>query len=216
MVNLMKYFTFIFQDLSLEDTPIWNFTLSIREMMDILHSSSLQLKVAKILQSCVEKYTSLRKELLSADAPKPKHHFLVHYANLIPEIGPLIYVWCMPYEAKHQQFSACAKNNRNYHDLSFPIANKHFTTLSCYFENNEEDYPVFCVGPCKERKVSELDDFIAFQKIVSNDLSQTVSVAKWITFNKTKYRIGNFIVNELLPSFSEIKHILYNPASCQS
>lgn len=34
---------------------------------------------------------------------KPKHHFLVHYPNLMRKIGPLKYVSSMRYEARHRQ-----------------------------------------------------------------------------------------------------------------
>jgi len=32
---------------------------------------------------------------------KPKHHFMVHYAKAIKKYGSLKYLWCMRFEARH-------------------------------------------------------------------------------------------------------------------
>lgn len=217
MANLVKYFTFIFGNLDLEDTPIWNFALAIREMTEILHCSSLQLGMVTILKDVIEKYFTLRKVLFPKDQLKPKHHFLLHYVDLIPRIGPLINVWCMPYEAKHQQLLAYAKNNKNFQNLPLSIAKKHQNNLSYYIQSNAVMKPEICLGPKKASKISELEDFHNFALILSGNPSQ---VSKWITVNNVKYSVGQFIVGEsrdgLIPTFCEIKYILYDTENCES
>jgi len=42
---------------------------------------------------------------------KPKHHFLLHYPNIILKTGPLIYLSCMRFEAKHKERNIKNANN---------------------------------------------------------------------------------------------------------
>lgn len=43
---------------------------------------------------------------------KPKHHFLLHYSKVIRSIGPVIFLWAMRMEAKHQFFKDIARRTK--------------------------------------------------------------------------------------------------------
>lgn len=53
---------------------------------------------------------------------KPKHHFLLHYANIVTKIGPLMYLSCMRFEAKHKEFKKNATNVQSRRNLPLTLA----------------------------------------------------------------------------------------------
>jgi len=55
---------------------------------------------------------------------KPKHYFLLHYPNIILKTGPLIYLFCMYFEAKHKELKKNANNMQSRKNLSLTLAKK--------------------------------------------------------------------------------------------
>jgi len=55
---------------------------------------------------------------------KPKHHFLLHYPNIILKAGPLIYLSCMRFEAKHKELKKNANNVQSRKNLPLTLAKK--------------------------------------------------------------------------------------------
>lgn len=70
------------------------------------------------------------KELYPSKSLLPKH-FMVHYPRCIRQIGPLIHIWSMRFEAKHTFFKDCVKKFKN---LTVSLANKHQFAVACHWE----------------------------------------------------------------------------------
>lgn len=77
-------------DLVTEDNEIWFFNLVILEVTDILTSNSIPIKSLEIPDNLIEQPQSLFIKLFDCHL-KPKHHFLVHYPNLIKKFGSSVY-----------------------------------------------------------------------------------------------------------------------------
>ena len=56
------------------------------------------------LQLIISQYISMREMLFPDVKLRPKHHYLLHYPELILQFGPLIKVWTMRFESKHRFF----------------------------------------------------------------------------------------------------------------
>uniref|UniRef100_A0A8C1MVV7 Uncharacterized protein n=1 Tax=Cyprinus carpio TaxID=7962 RepID=A0A8C1MVV7_CYPCA len=56
---------------------------------------------------------------------KPKHHYLLHYPDLILKFGPLIRLWTLRFESKHSYFKECARKLHNFLHLSKTLAERH-------------------------------------------------------------------------------------------
>ncbi len=60
------------------------------------------------------------------DCPlKPKHHYMLHYTDLILKFGPLIRLWTLRFESKHCYFKDCARKLHNFIHLSKTLAERH-------------------------------------------------------------------------------------------
>lgn len=49
----------------------------------------------------IEEYVEMRQQLFPHANLRPKHHYLLHYADLTLQFGPLIHTWTMRFESKH-------------------------------------------------------------------------------------------------------------------
>ncbi|XP_046848514.1 uncharacterized protein LOC124442044 isoform X2 [Xenia sp. Carnegie-2017] len=61
-------------------------------------------------------------------------HYLVHYPAHIYRFGPMIWSWCMRYEAKHSYFKRLASYLGNFTNVALSLAERH-QTRSCYLRN---------------------------------------------------------------------------------
>lgn len=59
------------------------------------------------------------------DVITPKCHYLIHYATLIEQYGPLRLLWCMRFESKHQYFKMVARNCHNFVNIATTLSNRH-------------------------------------------------------------------------------------------
>lgn len=49
----------------------------------------------------IEEYVEMKQEFFPCVNLRPKHHYLLHYADLSLQFGPLIQTWTMHFESKH-------------------------------------------------------------------------------------------------------------------
>ena len=66
-----------------------------------------------LLELLVSRHHALLEQV-SPTSFTPKIHFLVHYAWLILQYGPLRSLWCMRFEAKHQYFKQITRKVKNF------------------------------------------------------------------------------------------------------
>ena len=90
-MKLIKYFPFLFGDMITENTPVWKFFLTLRQILVYLDSQSLQVEIAEQLRIHIFNYFRLQHDLFPTEKLKPKHHYLSHYPDLITLIGPIIH-----------------------------------------------------------------------------------------------------------------------------
>lgn len=84
------------------------------------------------------------------DTLKRKHHFLLHYPNLILKLGPLAHISSMRYEAKHREFKQYAHVSCSRINLPHSLANKHQMKLCHRFQTKEGLLLVTEIGPSEK------------------------------------------------------------------
>ncbi|KAK0151868.1 hypothetical protein N1851_006762 [Merluccius polli] len=82
----------------------------------------------------------------------PKHHLMIHYPRCIRKIGPLLHMWCMRFEGKHNFFKKSVKNFKN---ITKTLVKKHQQQLAFHWENFYFQRLQF--GPVKEVLISNLE-----------------------------------------------------------
>lgn len=72
-------------------------------------------KLKSLIKAHHKFYVSFFKQL------KPKHHFMVHYPNLILKIGPISQVWCMRLEGKHRELKRYSNSTTSRKNLPLSL-----------------------------------------------------------------------------------------------
>lgn len=101
----------------------WKMFLWLRSVTDVFAPS--------IEKSWVTFLDHLIKEFLDSfltlfpDGFHAKMHYLLHYPRFLNLYGPLRYVWCMRFEAKHQYFKRIAGITRNFANITHTLSKRH-------------------------------------------------------------------------------------------
>ena len=90
----------------------WLLYLQLQDIADYVFAPKISKTVLIYLQFLIEQFLQNFIEL-SPNNLTPKFHFMLHYARLINENGPLRYLWCMRFEAKHLYFKKLASIFQN-------------------------------------------------------------------------------------------------------
>lgn len=69
----------------------------------------------------------------------PKQHFLVHYPRQLVQVGPLIKLWCMRFEAKNHYFKNLVRSSQGFQNVCKTLALRH-QRLQCYWLSVEGGY----------------------------------------------------------------------------
>uniref|UniRef100_A0A7E4UQL3 C2H2-type domain-containing protein n=1 Tax=Panagrellus redivivus TaxID=6233 RepID=A0A7E4UQL3_PANRE len=105
------------------DHDVWRTFLLFLDILDILLATRITTTMLSTFETKVKEYLSLFIEIGGKMTVKP--HYLLHYADVIRNHGPVVHHWCMRYEAKHKVFKQYARVNFNRQDLAMTLAKKH-------------------------------------------------------------------------------------------
>lgn len=96
------------------NNEVWGLVLLLRELVEFVCAPRLSESQIVFLKGLIELYVELRQELFPRVKLRPKHHYLLHYAHLTLQFGPLIYTWTIRYESKHSYFKRCIRASKNF------------------------------------------------------------------------------------------------------
>lgn len=77
----------------LEDKT-WQVCLKLREIVELICAPKFHVNQVAYLKIIIREYLRSREALFPDTRAKPKHHFLLHYPDLILKCGPLIRLHC--------------------------------------------------------------------------------------------------------------------------
>lgn len=203
---LIRNIPLIFGDVVPEGDKHWHLMLLLLQIVDIVFSHCISEGMIIFLKHLIVEHHRLFKDLYPSRNLIPKHHLMIHYPECIRQIGPLIHVWTMRYEAKHRFFK---KNLKNFKNLTKSLAKKHQLAIAYYWES--------CTtrgiesGPVSNELLSDLEkcDFISEQ--LNIDLSSEVTITPWVKCHGTEYRKNLVVCLDLVedvPVFGKIVQIL--------
>lgn len=101
---LVRNTPLILGDVVNKNDSCWNLLLLLIQIVNIVFSPVVTYGMTYFLKHLIHEHHSLFKLLFPQKRLIPKHHFMLHYPKCIRKIGPLLHVWCMRFEAKHNFF----------------------------------------------------------------------------------------------------------------
>lgn len=123
MLCLLRNFNIIIGDLIPNENQVWQFYLLLKEINDIVTFTEISNNTLQYLKYLISEHHDMYLVLFNSTL-KPKHHFLLHYPNIITKIGPLMPLSCMRFEAKHKELKNNATNVRSRRNLPLTLAKK--------------------------------------------------------------------------------------------
>lgn len=168
---------------------VWPCVKRLLRVFQIVHSEVFDEMLLQELELCTEHFLKTFKDIFVRNLT-PKHHFMVHYANIIRRMGPLIYMSMMRFDAKHTFFKNVVRHTNNFININKTMAIKHQQSLI----NNGN---TFC-DKFTNTKEKPIDiDFIenAYGNTVLSHIrnSSKFSELDSFFFNSLKYERGSIV-----------------------
>lgn len=201
---LVKNIPLLFGDIIPAGNKNWNLLLLLLQIMNIVFSPSLTLGMTIYLKHLIVDHHKLFKHLYPHRNLIPKHHFMIHYPSSIRKIGPLLYTWCMRFEAKHKLFKDCFKHFKN---ITKSLAKKHQMAIAYHWETftlKQNEY-----GPIKSFLFR--DENVVNNEMLETILSKDVFSTSWVKVDGVEYKAGLVIcsaMEEDMPVFCQISDVL--------
>lgn len=115
-----------------ENDPVWQLFLKFKVMCEYVSAPSITENQVAKLKELTALYLELRASLFSVPL-QPKHHYLMHYSELIFYFGNLIRLWAMRFESRHMFFKQAAKAANNFKNITFTLASKYVLNFAYKF-----------------------------------------------------------------------------------
>lgn len=184
---------------------VWICVESILQILRIIYDSNIRESNLLKLEAAVSTYLKSIIECFNVVNLTPKHHMMVHYANIIRAVGPLVHMITMRFEMRHKSFTNYARRSNNYINVtkSLAVINQKAAISNKSYQCEISHGKLRDIPDCRiEYFKSLLADFRIFKNI-KNSL-----VAKWLKINNYYYRKG-LILQDNNSSFYEIVEILF-------
>lgn len=210
MLFLVENLGLLIGDLVPLNHKVWELYLNLREIISIILSPSFNIATTQLLETLISEHHSLYLELFS-EPLKPKHHLLLHYPRIMKRFGPLKYLSCIRYEAKHKQLKDNSKVVTSRKKPAFTFALKHQLSMSHRFLIKEGFSNRLCWGPILDEKLSSLPDYDYWKNILPQYIVNECISTPWVKVNGIAYHINAIIIvdssnNDL--TFGQIKYIV--------
>lgn len=124
MTVFCRYLGLIIGDRIPINNEYWEIYMTLSNILDIVNSRTITSTTHILLATLISEhhllYTSLFKDSL-----KPKHHHMVHYPRIMKNVGPLVNLSSMRFEAKHRESKLVATATTSRKNISHTITFKH-------------------------------------------------------------------------------------------
>ncbi|XP_035710488.1 uncharacterized protein LOC118436458 isoform X2 [Folsomia candida] len=124
---LIRHLPIIIGDLIVtsDAKKFWELILLLLEILNIVFCRNFSEAILFKLDSLIITHHSKFKELFPENRLIPKHHFMCHYSYVIRQTGPLISLWTMRFEGKHNYFVQLANHTKNFRNISYTLSIRH-------------------------------------------------------------------------------------------
>ena len=196
---LGRVMTMLLSDV-LDDSEVGQLIVKLQEVSELITAPKLTLyEIDNILNSTIMEYLEMRVQAiddLGMHTVRPKHHYLSHYANLYKFQGPLIHLWAMRLESKHQYFKNCVRTSKNFINPTKTCASRHQMAQITFGYNGL--FPVKLEIPDKSVSARELEnvELDQFLKTFISSQNPDAIIPSSVTVFGTLYGAGMVLVLE--------------------
>lgn len=135
--RLLLIFPLAVHDLIHHSDQVWKSILLLREICSLVMAFKISVGQVAHLGTLLREYVSLRSKLFPNEKLRPKHHFILHYHDLILKFGPLRNVWTLRFESKHKYFKNIIRHSPNFKNVLFSFTEKHQLLQALLISRND-------------------------------------------------------------------------------
>lgn len=193
---------FIFFDLIQTFGEAWTPIIYLNKCLQIIYSTEITENDLKNLEHYIEHHLSAIMRIFNRTLTA-KHHFFIHYPDIVRRMGPPIHLWTMRLEAKHKFFTETAQRKKNFKNPTKTMATHHQIYI-CKSPIISVDLNVSITSS----QFSNSMQFKKFENILKNSFEKIdcIRVHKFATYGNIEYRAGNLLIEN--KKLNEIVHIL--------
>lgn len=118
------------------DDALWNMYLGLRTVVEYMCARKITKTQVEVLRQLIRQFIADRRHVLPNLPIKPKHHYMLHYCDQILQFGPLVHVWTLRFEAKHNQLAQIWKPSQCSKNISKSLANRHQFRYALHTDRN--------------------------------------------------------------------------------
>lgn len=215
MLCFLRHFGLIMGHLIKDhDKDVWNFYIVILQILEIITSPVLNIADGPLLANLISEHHSIYLSLFRDETLKPKHHFMLHYHEVLTEIGPLERVSVIRYEGKHKEMRQASNVTASRKNIAHTLAIK--AQLKCcsrlLAQRGLEKHLELSPGDLVI--VHHLDDYLNFKHELPSTIEK-LNIVQWVKISGTLYKVDMVLVPKLsneYPVFGRIKFITVNSA----
>lgn len=102
---------------------VWRSVVLLLEIAEIVCAPTIHKSWLPYRGTVINEYIVYRKNI--GPNLRPKHHYLMHYPELILKFGPLMKVWSMRFESKHTYLKRILRYSRNHINVTKSLTEEH-------------------------------------------------------------------------------------------
>lgn len=170
---------------------IWKCIQNLLKFLVIVYSHELSEKDLNRLDSITTQFLDQFLECTKAHLI-PKLHFMLHYADIIRLVGPVVHMSTIRYEAKHQVFKRLAKKTNNFRNINKTLATKHQHHMCANGYSIHDEIEHTKLKSVKPKIINE------YRKYLTNFESsfENLMEIEWLRYNGFEYRENILIIHE--------------------
>ncbi|XP_055855364.1 uncharacterized protein LOC129918693 [Episyrphus balteatus] len=207
MYIIITHLSLLVGDLVENSCPEWKLYLLLREIILFVFRKRHHIHSTEYLKKIIADHNSLYI-LISESHLKPKFHFLLHYPRIVQNIGPIVAVNSMRFEAKHQTFKKCGYISNNRINILKTMNVKHQYKISNLILNYNE----LCLNFYNHGQTFQLKSAEFFKFNFKSSERENILKVSWLNHKGVLFKeklvvcIGLYENND--PVFRLIEHIV--------
>ncbi|XP_040356974.1 uncharacterized protein LOC120840351 isoform X1 [Ixodes scapularis] len=171
---------------------VWQLTLELMELVDLVMAPKITEAQVCYLKVLTGSYLYHRQVKFPEVKLRPKHHYMMHYGDLIQEFGPLCHVWTLRFESKHRYFKDCIRSMSNFKNVTKSLSERHqlfqsYLSSRGLFKVDEHDYM---------KAHDEASQLLHFQAFVSQnpEMFENASLCLKVVIKGTTYALNDYVI----------------------
>ena len=196
-----------------EQEPSWEILMDLKEIVEIAVSPTLSEEILCYLGSKISDHRKLLIDTFPDFKLRPKHHFIEHYVHLIRCFGPLVDLWTIRFESKHNFFKKVVRDCLSFRNVLLTLSSKHQQMMAYFLDGQNMFKPKLYTGDVDTVEISSFEEKLRMVIKKKYPNQETVSLAKEVNLYGTQYVKGMIVSAGQcsgLPDFYKILNILVN------